>query len=108
METVLECSAKTIFNVDEAFDFATRAVLHPTHPLFDAQHKRFKPAAVLAFERIFRMCDANYDGFWDDAELNRFQTRCYPGEGALDASAIVELKNLIKGTESVERLWNGT
>jgi mitochondrial Rho GTPase 1 len=96
VETVLECSAKTIFLVDEAFDFAIKAVLYPTQPLYDMERSTFKPASILAFERIFRLCDVNYDGFWDDAELNRFQTRCYPAEGPLDASAISDLKALIK------------
>lgn len=97
VETVLECSAKTIFNVDEAFDFATKAVLFPSQPLYDVQQQRFKQDAIVAFERIFRLCDSNYDGYWDNDELNRFQTKCYPAEGPLDPATIAELKNLIKG-----------
>jgi mitochondrial Rho GTPase 1 len=36
VETCVECSAKTVFNVSEAFYFAQKAVLHPTPPLYDA------------------------------------------------------------------------
>jgi mitochondrial Rho GTPase 1 len=71
VETVLECSAKTIFLVDEAFDFAIKAVLYPTQPLYDMERSTFKPASILAFERIFRLCDVNYDDSKRDATLLR-------------------------------------
>ena len=35
VETCVECSAKTVFNISEVFYFAQKAVLHPTPPLYD-------------------------------------------------------------------------
>ncbi|KAF8561728.1 hypothetical protein P879_10158, partial [Paragonimus westermani] len=39
VETCIECSAKTLLNLSEAFWFAQKAVLYPTAPLYDAERK---------------------------------------------------------------------
>ena len=37
VETCVECSARIMVNVPEAFYFAQRAVLYPTAPLYDSR-----------------------------------------------------------------------
>lgn len=73
IETSIECSAKEMLNVAEVFYFASKAVLHPTAPLYDTTEHNLKPKARDALKRIFTICDRNKDGLLSDDELNAFQ-----------------------------------
>ena len=73
IQTCIECSAREILNVAEVFYFATKAVLHPTTPIYDMADHKMKRECELALERIFRLSDKNKDGILDDDELNTFQ-----------------------------------
>jgi Ras family protein T1 len=76
-------------NVAEVFYFASKAVLHPTAPVFDAATQvralsfdlltiqQLTIAATKALERIFQICDKNKNGLLDDGELNDFQRRVF-------------------------------
>lgn len=77
IETCVECSAKTLINVAEAFYFAQKAVLHPTAPLYDSREHALKEPAIAALTRIFRLSDKDRDGFLSDEELNGFQLHCF-------------------------------
>ncbi|RKP17005.1 mitochondrial Rho GTPase [Rozella allomycis CSF55] len=77
VETCVECSAKTLLNVSEAFYFAQKAVLHPTAPLYDSREHVLKPACEDALKRIFQICDLDKDGLLNDEELNLFQRKCF-------------------------------
>lgn len=63
------------FQVPDVFYFASRAVLHPTFPLFDQEKQCLKPRLRRAVQRIFNLCDHDLDGALNDAELNDFQVR---------------------------------
>lgn len=39
IETCIECSAKNMMNVGEAFYFALKSVIHPTAPIFDVREQ---------------------------------------------------------------------
>ena len=73
VETLMECSAKRSINISELMVLATKAVLHPTAPLYDTSVHELKPACVRALTRIFSLCDETHDGALDDKELNKFQ-----------------------------------
>lgn len=77
IETCIECSAKDLINVAEVFFFASKAVLHPTTPLYDVTEQRLKPLAKQALARIFQLSDKNKDGVMDDNELNLFQRKVF-------------------------------
>jgi Ras family protein T1 len=75
IETCIECSALTLIQVPDVFYFASKAVLHPTFPLFDQEKQCLKPRLRRAVQRIFNLCDHDLDGALNDAELNDFQVR---------------------------------
>lgn len=77
IETCLECSAKKLIQVAEVVLYATKAVLHPTRPLFDTQTQQLKPRCVRALRHIFKLCDLDGDGVLNDQELNDFQVACF-------------------------------
>ena len=55
--------------VAELMLFATKAVLHPTAPLYDTSTHELKLACVRALTRIFALSDGNQDGVLDESEL---------------------------------------
>ena len=64
VETCIECSAKKLLNVHELFFFAQKAVLYPTHHIYDVTQQKLKNEAVLALRRIFKLCDQDKDGIF--------------------------------------------
>ena len=48
-----------------------------------------------ALTRIFKLCDANRDGVWDNSELNEFQRKCY--DAPLQLKEMEGIKNMVKG-----------
>ncbi|KAI0036512.1 EF hand associated-domain-containing protein [Vararia minispora EC-137] len=94
VETCVECSAKLPVNVSEVFYFATKAVLHPTAPLYDSRDHVLKPACVDALKRIFKLCDANKDGVLDDAELNEFQRLAF--DAPLQQQELEGIKGIVR------------
>lgn len=75
VETAIECSAKSLNFVQEAFHFALKAVVHPQFPLYDTANQRLKPRCSQALRRIFLLCDRDRDNKLDEIELNDFQVR---------------------------------
>ncbi|KAK3269808.1 hypothetical protein CYMTET_21764, partial [Cymbomonas tetramitiformis] len=65
------------WHVAEVVLYATKAVLHPTRPLFDTQTQQLKPRCVRALRHIFKLCDMDGDGVLNDQELNDFQVACF-------------------------------
>ena len=94
VETLMDCSAKKMINVSELMLFATKAVLHPTAPLYDTGTHELKPACVRALTRIFALCDADRDGVLNDAELNKFQREVFGSP--LVGAQITGIKNLLR------------
>jgi Ras family protein T1 len=94
VETLIDCSAKKMVNVSELMLFATKAVLHPTAPLYDTSTHELKLACVRALTRIFALSDGNQDGVLDDTELNKFQREVFGSP--LVAAQITGIKNLIR------------
>jgi mitochondrial Rho GTPase 1 len=90
----MDCSAKKMINVSELMLFATKAVLHPTAPLYDTGTHELKPACVRALTRIFALCDADRDGVLSDAELNKFQREVFGSP--LVGAQITGIKNLLR------------
>ncbi|KAJ1512098.1 ERMES complex Ca(2+)-binding regulatory GTPase gem1, partial [Coelomomyces lativittatus] len=97
VETCLECSAKQMINVSEAFYFAQKAVLYPTAPLYDSREHVLKPACVEALTRIFKICDTDKDGFLTDNDLHAFQKKCFNSN--LQQCELEGVKNVILANE---------
>ncbi len=97
IETCVECSAKGLVNVAEAFYFAQKAVLHPTAPLYDSREHCLKEASKRALERMFRLSDKDCDGLLSDEELNGFQVRCF--KTALQHEELEGIKDILRETD---------
>ncbi|KAH7723340.1 EF hand family protein [Aphelenchoides avenae] len=77
VETVVECSARTMKNVSEIFYYAQKAVLYPFRPLYRVEHQELSPKCKKALVRIFKLSDYDNDGLLSDEELKKFQVRCF-------------------------------
>lgn len=77
LETYIECSTLKGINVAEVFYFAQKSVLHSTAPLYDSREHTLKPACIAALSRIFKLSDADHDGYLNKEELNNFQLKCF-------------------------------
>ncbi len=84
VEMGIECSAKEHRDLADLVYCAQRAVIYPIQPLFDHKSKvlflgftpkELRPKYVCALRRIFRICDADRDGFLGDSEFPAFQVR---------------------------------
>lgn len=96
IETCVECSARNLKNISEMFYFAQKAVLHPSAPLWNYHAKDLTDGCKKALGRIFKICDLDNDGVLSDAELSRFQRRCFNMDlepGTLDSLKAVVQKN---------------
>jgi Ras family protein T1 len=94
IETCIECSALTLIQVPDVFYFASKAVLHPTFPLFDQEKQCLKPRLRRAVQRIFNLCDHDLDGALNDAELNDFQVNCFGAP--LDPVELMGVKKVVQ------------
>lgn len=77
IEACVRCSAKTKYNVVEAFYLCQRAVTHPMAPIFDSKEGNLKPAAVDALKRVFFLCDDDHDGFLNYNEFSDLHQKCF-------------------------------
>ncbi|CDW77076.1 mitochondrial rho 1 [Stylonychia lemnae] len=93
VEMGLECSAKGYMNLIDVIYCAQRAVQFPISPLFDSISKQLKPEFEKALLRIFRICDADQDGFLNDNELQEFQNQVFKAE--LQKKHITALKEVL-------------
>ena len=73
----IECSAKGYIGLIDIISCAQKAVLFPIAPLHDSISKTLKPGFERALTRIFRICDKDRDGVWDDDELCEFQREVF-------------------------------
>ena len=53
----LQCSAKTVANVNDVFHYAQLSAVYPVTQLYDRGTRALKPACKDAFTRIFVMCE---------------------------------------------------
>ncbi|KRX09002.1 hypothetical protein PPERSA_01889 [Pseudocohnilembus persalinus] len=102
VEMGLECSAVEQNNVRDIIYCAQRAVLFPLAPLYDMNKKQLKPEFEKALTRIFRICDKDLDGVWNDQELVDFQSDVFKGE--LTSEDIRSIKEIIRG-ETILRYY---
>jgi mitochondrial Rho GTPase 1 len=69
----VRCSSKNLLNLDDVFGEAQKAVLYPYRPLIDVATNTLTKKCQKALTRIFRMFDADCDGYLNSAELEAFQ-----------------------------------
>ncbi|KAH7119671.1 mitochondrial Rho GTPase 1 [Dendryphion nanum] len=77
IDSCIRTSAKEHHNINEVFFLCQKAVTHPIAPLYDSKEAALKPAAISALQRVFRLCDQDKDGYWNDEEMNDFQLKCF-------------------------------
>ncbi|EDQ90620.1 uncharacterized protein MONBRDRAFT_15914 [Monosiga brevicollis MX1] len=77
VETSIECSAKALTGISEAFRYAQKAILYPIAAIYHPQRYELTPAAKKAIARIFFICDTDRDGLLSEAELNSFQATVF-------------------------------
>lgn len=99
IETCVECSARTLINVAEAFYFAQKAVIHPTAPLYDSREHVLREECVRALHRLFRLSDRDRDGRLSDDELNSFQVRVYGTP--LQREELETIKDILRESDDV-------
>ncbi|OQV24366.1 Mitochondrial Rho GTPase 1-A [Hypsibius exemplaris] len=93
VETSLECSAKSMKNLAELFFYAQKAVLFPHAPLYNSAGQMLTEKCVTALTRVFKICDMDGDGVWNEEEMQEFQERCY--NTPLLPQAMEEVRNCI-------------
>jgi len=71
-EMGIECSAKGYLGLSDIIYCAQNAVLYPIAPLHDSCTKTLRPDFEKALLRIFRILDADNDGYLSDEELTDF------------------------------------
>ncbi|XP_037946259.1 mitochondrial Rho GTPase-like [Teleopsis dalmanni] len=94
VESIVECSAKTLQNVIEIFYFAQKAVLNPTSPLYIMDQQDLTPECKRALWRIFKICDIDGDNYLNDYEINLFQEQCFGIP--LQPNILTDVKAIIK------------
>lgn len=95
IDTCIKASAKTKYNVNQAFYLCQRAITYPITPLFDARRGDLKPLTIGALQRIFLLCDSDQDGFLNDDEMNYLQRKCFRKEIAIDELEYIKQNLLI-------------
>lgn len=77
VDTCIKTSAKTQFDVNQAFYLCQRSITHPIAPLFDARIGELKSLVVTALKRIFLLCDQDQDNYLNDEEITALQKKCF-------------------------------
>ncbi|CAI4055574.1 hypothetical protein SUVZ_01G0150 [Saccharomyces uvarum] len=93
IDTCIKTSAKTQFDLNQAFYLCQRAITHPISPLFDAMVGELKPLAVMALKRIFLLSDLNQDSYLDDNEVLGLQKKCF--NKSIDVNELNFIKDLL-------------
>ncbi|CAA0832098.1 Mitochondrial Rho GTPase 2 [Striga hermonthica] len=94
-EAFIECSAAHFRQIQEVFNYAQKATLHPSAPLFHRETQVLRPRCKRALKRIFILFDHDKDGALNDEELTNFQqVTCfgYP----LRLADVVSIKSLVQ------------
>ncbi|EXB56309.1 Mitochondrial Rho GTPase 2 [Morus notabilis] len=94
IETYIECSALSYFQVREVFISGRKRMLYPTDPILDQQLQVMKPRFERALTRIFALFDRDRDGTLSDTELSNYQANW--SNTHLLPSEIVEAKRLVQ------------
>ncbi|CAR26762.1 hypothetical protein ZYGR_0I00330 [Zygosaccharomyces rouxii] len=77
VDTCIKTSARTQFDVNQAFYLCQRSITHPIAPLFDARVGELKPLVVQALKRIFLLSDKDQDNYLNDEEITALQRKCF-------------------------------
>ncbi|CAI4037065.1 hypothetical protein SMKI_01G0200 [Saccharomyces mikatae IFO 1815] len=93
IDTCIKTSAKTQFDLNQAFYLCQRAITHPISPLFDAMVGELKPLAVMALKRVFLLSDLNQDSYLDDNEILGLQKKCF--NKSIDVNELNFIKDLL-------------
>ncbi|ODV79454.1 mitochondrial Rho GTPase [Suhomyces tanzawaensis NRRL Y-17324] len=96
IEACVRCSAKTNYNVVEAFYLCQRAITHPISPIFDSKEGNLKPAAIAALKRVFFLCDKDQDGYLDYKEFSDLHVKCFERDSSSE-----EFDNIISSINAV-------
>ena len=65
----MDCSVKLGNSIVDIIHCAQQACLFPLAPLYDINAKALTEDFKKALTRIFRLCDKDNDGRWNDPEL---------------------------------------
>jgi len=87
------CSAKTLENVDTVMYVAELSVTFPLSPLYDSETSCLTLRARRAFQRVFRIIDADNDGFLSDDEMNSLQLKVF--DETLPSSDLAGIKTRV-------------
>lgn len=77
VDTCIKTSARTQFDVNQAFYLCQRSITNPIAPLFDARIGELKPLVVQALKRIFLLSDKDQDNYLNDEEIIALQRKCF-------------------------------
>lgn len=79
VDACVECSCKNLFNIQEVFYYARKAVMYPVKPLYDLNGREIcmKSHFQRALRRCFRIFDRDRDNLWCNAELRKFQSMIF-------------------------------
>lgn len=77
VEHCVECSCKLMTNTNEVLLYAQKAAYCPLRVVYDAADGKLTKKGTSAFTRIFRLCDRNVDGWWNEEELGAFEQHAY-------------------------------
>lgn len=105
VDTCIKISAKTQFNVNQAFYLCQRSITHPIAPLFDARVGELKPFAVLALKRVFLLSDEDQDGFLNSFELGSLQKKCF--KKSIDVNELEYIKQTLVDISSESQEYAG-
>lgn len=79
VDACVECSCKNLFNIQEVFYYARKAVIYPVKPLYDLDGRKISMRQDFqrALRRCFRIFDRDRDNLWCNAELRKFQSMIF-------------------------------
>jgi Ras family protein T1 len=93
------CSAVNLYDLDKAFTSAEQFVNYPLNKIVDITDPEhaFKPGAVRAFQRIFRIFDLDGDNLLCDAEFLDLELRCF--DDLMNSDELVAAKQRVYLTD---------
>lgn len=69
VDSILDCSAKTMDRVEYVFQKAQSAYIYPVLPIYNMRKDKLRRTVSAACARIFAICDRDHDGLLNDKEL---------------------------------------
>ncbi|CDH13173.1 probable Mitochondrial Rho GTPase 1 [Zygosaccharomyces bailii ISA1307] len=105
VDTCIKTSARTQFDVNQAFYLCQRAITNPIAPLFDARVGELKPLVVQALKRIFLLSDKDQDNYLNDDEITTLQRKCFGR--SIDINELNFIKKALSDISSPTQEYDG-